>query len=344
MKAAIYNPYLDTLGGGERYSVCFGLALSKMGYDVDLYWVDTSIKKSIEDRFGLSLKKINIVEDIKRGSGYDLCFWVSDGSIPLMHARNNFIHFQIPFKDVDGKSLINRMKLFRVKKIICNSYFTKKVIDKEYGVNSVVLYPPVSVNDFKPAKRKENIILSVGRFSQLAQAKRQDVLISAFRRLYKSHEKCKDFKLVLVGGADVGASEYVKKLMHLSSGLPVEIHTSVDYQMLRNYYAKAKIFWSASGFGVDEVKSPQKVEHFGISLVEAMASGIVIFAYDAGGHKEIIENEVNGFLWNSQSELIRKTCDLILDFDRSKEIVKNAIKRSKDFSLGVFFNEVSNII
>jgi len=78
-------------------------------------------------------------------------------------------------------NLINKMKFIRIEKVICNSFFTKKFVDIEYGINSIVIYPPVDVVKIKP-KRKENIILSVGRFSQLTQAKRQDVLIRTFKR------------------------------------------------------------------------------------------------------------------------------------------------------------------
>ena len=51
MIAAIYDPYLDTLGGGERYAMTFGLALLDMGFEVDIFWDDTKIQEKIEKRF-----------------------------------------------------------------------------------------------------------------------------------------------------------------------------------------------------------------------------------------------------------------------------------------------------
>ncbi|MCX6704821.1 MAG: hypothetical protein NT162_00575, partial [Candidatus Woesebacteria bacterium] len=168
MRAAIYNPYLDTLGGGERYTMTFAKVLAKNGYQVDVEWKDIRIKKILENRFGFNLDGINIVDCINKGDGYDLCFWVSDGSIPILHARNNILHFQVPFHDVGGKSLINKMKFFRINKIVCNSLFTKRIIDREYGVESLVIHPPVDTLSIKP-KRKEKIILFVGRFSQILQ-------------------------------------------------------------------------------------------------------------------------------------------------------------------------------
>ena len=78
MRAAIYNPYLDTLGGGERYTMAFAQSLVKKGFRVNVQWKNTSIKKKLEERFGIKLDGIFFVKDIKRGEGYDICLWLSD--------------------------------------------------------------------------------------------------------------------------------------------------------------------------------------------------------------------------------------------------------------------------
>ncbi len=277
MRAAIYNPYLDTFGGGERYSMAFAQSLAKKGYRVNVHWRNSSIKKKLEDRFGIELDNVYFVKDIKRGDGYDICFWVSDGSIPLLRARKNILHFQIPFKNIGGRTLLNRMKLFRINSIVCNSKFTKKYIDKEFGVKSIVIYPPVDVEKLKP-KRKENLIISIGRFSQLTQAKRQDILIRAFKKIYDFGFR--DWKLILAGGVEVGVTDYVKNLRGKAKGYPIEIIESPSWKAIRKMYGKAKIFWSASGYGIDEKKEPKRVEHFGITVVEAMAGGAVPFNGD----------------------------------------------------------------
>ena len=227
-KAAFFNPYLDTMGGGERYTLSFAKVLADLGWMVEIEWQDPSIKGKLETRFGQNLKALNFISDIKNGSGYDLCFWVSDGSIPLLRSRQNILHFQVPFQDVDGKSLFNRMKFYRINIIICNSVFTKKVIDQEYGVNSAVIYPPVDVTKVKP-KRKENLILYIGRFSELVQAKRQDILIDIFKKFSK---KSIDWKLVLAGGVEVGAGEYIKRLKKQAEGQQIEILEGIDYKSL----------------------------------------------------------------------------------------------------------------
>lgn len=341
MKAAIFNPYLDTLGGGERYTLSFAKVLIANGYDVDLEWKDEKIVKALENRFGLSLDGLNIVQDIKRGDGYDLCFWVSDGSIPALKARKNLLHFQVPFHDVNGNTLINKMKLFRINKIICNSVFTKNVIDKEFGVNSLVVYPPVGTRELK-SKRKENIILSVGRFSGLLQSKHQDVLIETFKNLYDSG--LKDWKLILAGGSEVGDNKYSEMLTNISEGYPVEIVKSPSFKVLKDLYGRAKIFWSASGFGEDETVNPEKVEHFGITLVEALTCQSVPIVFNAGGHKEIIQNGENGFLWNTEAELNDITERLLKDKSLFRKVLLNTVESSKKYNYEKFESDINKIL
>ena len=69
MKAAIYNPYLDTLGGGERYTLTFAQVLTEIGYKVSIEWRDKGIIEKAQKRFGLDLKNIEVLPDIKKGDG-----------------------------------------------------------------------------------------------------------------------------------------------------------------------------------------------------------------------------------------------------------------------------------
>jgi len=245
MKAAIYNPYLDTLGGGERYTLTFAKVLAEIGYDVDIEWKEKSILDKLSKRFGLKFpSNLKIVDSVNRGENYNLIFWVSDGSIPTLRAIKNYIHFQFPFHDVNGSSLLNKMKLFRVNKIICNSKFTKNVIDKEYKVDSTVLYPPVGTDIYKP-KRKINQLCYVARFSNLTQNKGHDVLIKQFKKLVKE-KKFQDWKLVLAGGVEVGSDVNLKNLKKLASGANIEFVESPSLEVLKDIFGKSKIFWLIS--------------------------------------------------------------------------------------------------
>lgn len=341
MRAAIFNPYLDTLGGGERYTLFFASTLVKLGWQVDIEWKDKEILGSIENRFGIKPEGISIVESIERGSGYDLCFWVSDGSIPTLSARKNILHFQVPFAGVNGKSLLNKMKLFRINSIVCNSYFTKKAIDAEYGVNSIVIYPPVDVDSFR-SRNKENVILFVGRFSGLLRSKGQKTLVAAFRKLYDGG--IKDWKLILAGGVEIGEGGLINTLSKMAKGYPVEIVKSPKFDEIKKLYGKAKIFWSASGFGNDEVKNPSGVEHFGITVVEAMAAGAIPIVLNAGGHKEIVKDGINGFTFTKVSGLLGKTRKVIEAKGLYTKISAQAKIDSREFSNEKFEEKIKELI
>ncbi len=125
-KAALFDPYLDTLGGGERYLVGIARVLESLGFEVFLEWKERDIVDKLEKRFGTRLDKTSVVGSIKRGLGFDFCFWFSDGSIPLLLARKNFIHFQVPFKNVGGRSIKNKIKFLSIDRSIVQFSFYKR--------------------------------------------------------------------------------------------------------------------------------------------------------------------------------------------------------------------------
>lgn len=347
-KAGFFDPYLDTLGGGERYTLTLAEHLSHHGWSVDVFWDDQGIREKVETRFNLDLKDVKFLpqrQDFfkkgRLGADYDFFFWLSDGSIPWLSSRCNFLHFQVPFHGVGGRSLWNRIKLKKIHHIVCNSYFTKKFIDREYRVNAQVIYPPVDIESFSPGQKK-NHILAVGRFSQLLQAKSQDLLITSFKKLYD--QGLKDWQLILAGATDIGGQEFFQKLKKQAQGYPIKILADIDFKTLKNLYAEAKIFWSASGFSIDEEKFPEKVEHFGITIVEAMAAGCVPLLVAKGGAKEIIKEGKIGFLWEQETELIKLTRVLTDNPQNFQTLSKAVIKLSRTFSKKRFCEEFDEII
>ncbi len=348
-KAGIYDPYLDTLGGGERYTMTVAHCLAQKGWQVEIFWEDRGVGKRLEKRLGIDLRKIRFVPNIFKEKffkkqqlmkDYDLLFFLSDGSVPFLFAKKNLLHFQVPFHDVGGRKPLNRIKLKKMEAVVCNSLFTKKFIDKEYGVKSKVVYPPVAVEEFKPGKKKD-IILSVGRFSRLMQAKRQDVLVDAFSQMAKNLD---GWQLVLAGGTDVGKDKAFERLKEKAEGLPIEIKENPPFLELKKLYTQAKIFWTAAGFDVDENKEPERVEQFGITTVEAMAAKCVPVVIRKGGQPEIVKHNQNGLLWRSRQELIEQTLKLIKDEKLREKLAKKGQKRAQDFSQERFCREIQKII
>lgn len=341
MKVGVFSPYLGTMGGGERYILSAVEFFLNRNDTVEIFSNDKITYSEIKDRFDLDLSKAVSKKQWDRWMstiGYDLMFFVSDGSIPTSLAAKNILHFQVPFSYKNQITILNRIKLSRFNWLICNSEFTKKFVDRTYGVKSEVVYPPVDVEKFKSGK-KENMILSVGRFFAPLQAKKQEVLINVFTKM-----KIPGWRLVLIGGVEKGLVDRVTELRALAGKNPVEIITDVKFETLREYYSRSKIYWHAAGFGENLEQFPERAEHFGISTVEAMSAGCVPIVFAGGGQKEIVDNEQTGFLWNDTNELVSMTRKMVEDEHRRKLVAGRAVKSSIQFSKEKFFQNLERLL
>ena len=59
-RAALYDPYLDTLGGGERYVLAIMKELEQAGYEIDIIW-NQDLSKEIKDRLRFDFSPSNFV-------------------------------------------------------------------------------------------------------------------------------------------------------------------------------------------------------------------------------------------------------------------------------------------
>lgn len=352
-KALIFDPYLDTLGGGERYCLTFATALISLGYSVELAWNSPETLKAAENRFGLDLSKIKVNK-----KAYEMCtgkssffkkiiftmrfgliFWISDGSLPFLFSKNNLIHLQVPFKTLGGNSFVNKIKTLFVHKFVYNSRFTANVHETHLPKNkSFILYPPIDVESFHPEK-KEDIILSVARFDSPSHSKRQDILIDAFKILNKSYP---DYQLFLAGGS-FGTSDTLEKLKAQAGSLPVKFLVNPDFEKLKNLYAKSKFFWHAAGYEIDDKQHPEKVEHFGMTTVESMSAGCIPVVMARGGQKEII-SDGNGVLFETIQDLAKQTEKLIKNSVLAESYSKSAIKTSEKYSTKHFIEKISSLL
>ncbi len=357
MKIGIFDPYLDDLGGGEKYMMTIAQCLAK-GHKVSVFWDDKRGVNELLRRFSLDLSgvefaknifspKIGLIQRVLETRKYDIIIVLSDGSIPFTLSKKTFIHFQQPvFTRLNLKS---KFKLSRIAGIFCNSNFTKSFIDKTFNINSKILYPPIEIK--KKNVKKENVILHVGRFRvkdvtvsglPIGDYKKQAVMIKVFKKMIEDGlENWKFILAVSVQNEDQGEFEFLKRE---AEGYPIEFRINNTNNELWDYYSKAKIYWHASGFGEDLNRHPEYAEHFGISTVEAMGAGAVPVVINAGGQKEIVEDGASGFLWDTIEDLIRKTNELIENPSLWQKMSKDAEKRSEKFSGERFCKELEEII
>lgn len=317
-KIAVFDPYLDVLGGGEKHILSIAQVFEEYGYTIDLLWDDDKILDRLKKHLHVTFNKARVIpsfiyssfiQKTMKTKNYDYFFYVTDGSYFFSLARRNYIFSMYPQESLYRRTALNSLKWSRWS-VIANSYFTKSFIDKWTGKKSEVIYPYIDILPFDKVQsfKKDKIILTVGRFFKHLHAKRQDIIIKAFKQLQQKYEVFKEFKLYLIGGLKKEDENYFRELVNLAGeNKNIIFLPNASYETVANYYRKALFYWHAAGYGVDESQHPESVEHLGMTPLEAMASGCIVFCHASGGTKEMIKNGNNGFVYNTVNELIDNT-------------------------------------
>lgn len=355
MTIGIYDPYLDDLGGGEKYMMTIAQCLSQ-DHQVSLFWNNRHDLEELTERFfldvtNISLKKnifaptVSFVERSRETKKYDVIIFLSDGSIPVVLSKKLFLHIQQPLEMIPQLSVKNKLKLSRVNGIFYNSEFTKSFNEKLFKqVKSSIIYPPVQI--LAKEVPKENIILHVGRFRVknvgLEDFKKQGVMLDAFKEMVD--QGLTGWKFVLAASVKKADEEKFHMLQERAKGYPIHFLVNKNNEALWESYNKAKIYWHASGYGEDLEKHPEFAEHFGISTVEAMGAGAVPVVINSGGQKEIVTDGKNGLLWDTIGELQAKTTQLMEEPTLLQSLSKKAQLRAKDFSKEVFCDAIKNLV
>lgn len=217
--------------------------------------------------------------------------------------------------------------------ITANSKFTQKYIKKYWSRDSEIIYP-ISDTMREDGSVKKNIILNVGRFfhnNGITHHKRQDFLIDTFVKMKDLHNE--GWELHFAGTVNDNAQDmhYVVDLLRRSDGYPVYLHLDSPLPSLKRLYSSARIYWHATGYGVSKSLNPERQEHFGISTVEAMSTGAIPVVIRSAGQQEVVTEGFDGFLWQSEKELMQKTRDLINLKDQI-DLTANAIKTASKYN------------
>ncbi|MBI2596206.1 glycosyltransferase family 4 protein [Candidatus Daviesbacteria bacterium] len=356
MKIAIYSPYLDTAGGGEKYILTVAETLSEkarvdilLDKHLQLVGPDSIIEKN-KILHNIDFSGINFInapigslwsffERIFFFKKYDFLFYLTDGSIFFSTAKKNVIHFQVPFENTKALGFWGGFKLKSWDLAVYNSYFTKELVEHTWPIKGKVIYPPVNTELFKTLKKKKQIV-SVGRFFGFDKGKKQLLLINIFKQLVKD-KKITGWSLHLAGGAQESDKKYIDQLKSNAKGFEIYFYPNIPLGKLVKLYGESQIYWHAAGFGEQD---PKRFEHFGITTVEAMASGCVPIVINLGGQKEIVENGQSGFLWDNPAELKTVTLKVIKDSQLMLKLSKAAQQKSKTFAKEKFDEQINSLV
>lgn len=231
-----------------------------------------------------------------------------------------------------------RARMSSYQQHICNSAFTQRWLRRYWGVDSDILYPPLR-REFGQEK-KEKRIVSVGRFDP--HIKNYTAMVRAFIALCDAGLRGWEY-LVIGGLNDHGdpafhreSVAHLEALKSQAAGYPVSFLTNLGGSELKHVLETSSVFWHAAGHGVDAMKYPGRMEHFGIVTTEAMAAGCVPVVFGGGGQPEIVRHNANGYLWNEPGELVNFTRFLTENGAALREMSENARSGAARFSKDAF--------
>jgi len=367
MKIAIFHNYMDNIGGAELVDLILARELL-----ADIY--TTNIDKDKIEKMGFttdnifSIGKIPINAPFKQESAYwkfrnlnlknKYDFYIIAGDWAMsgaVHNKPNLWYVYSPIRElydlnkyirenivpsvylgninkyifdawVFYRKFLNRQDLKHVEKIICISENVKNRVAKYLGRNSKIIYPPTETQKYF-YKKTGDFWLSVNR---LIGNKRIDMQLRAFAKIPNE-------KLVIVGSYE-NSKHFEVYARHCQKIKPknVEMRSWISEKELAGLYANCKGFLTTA---IDE--------DYGMTPVEAMASGKPVIAPNEGGYKETIINGKTGILIDNITEykLAEAVKKLGKEIDENPEKYKNAcIEQAKNFDTKIFIEKIKKLI
>ena len=163
--------------------------------------------------------------------------------------------------------------------VLTNSGYTRNAISNAFNIDAKILYPPVDVETFQEIALKSNqrdgMVLVISR---IAPDKQIENAIEV-ARIMRGRGIGKI--MTIAGNLHYYDLQYYQQMKNMIADYDlsdyVSLQTNISFSRLIQLMQLAKVYFH-----------PRIDEHFGISIVEAMASGLVPVVSNIGGHTEFV--------------------------------------------------------
>lgn len=276
------------------------------------------------------MKEYNI--DIVHTHRYVMQYAIPAAIMAGVKVRIHTVH-NIATKEVDGYRRILAHFFFKHCSVIPVSIspLIQESVVKEYNITkeqTPVIYNGSDLNkcliktDYRDSK--PFTIVHIGRFNP---QKNHSVIIDAAQKLKEEGLK---FVIKLIGGA---GNEEQRKQEVKQKGLDNEINFCGLQGNVFPFLQSADCFIL-----------PSLYEGMPVTLVEAMGCGLPIIASSVGGVPDMIESGKTGLLIKPNAEELTSAIKRLIKNEKLRESLgKNALTKSKDFSVERMFNGYDNV-
>jgi glycosyltransferase involved in cell wall biosynthesis len=343
--AAVFTPYALTPGGGERYLLTLAALLARHSVVTVVTPHPYSLLRlrNLGQEFGVDLSHLRYSTEaaFAEAPSPDLMVTMGNHVIPPVPARGkaNIFLCQFPFRMSELPKPIDRALFANYDAVVVYSRYTAAHF---YAALNALQLPQIALRIVNPpvqlitgdCAKKQRTILSVGRFFVGGHSKRHDALISSFKTICDQFEEPVELHLA---GSSTPAPEHMDYLASLkasSEGYPIHFHVNCSASELHSLYRDAFVYWHGAGIDANLSAEPEKAEHFGISIVEAMSAQAIPFALNSGGPREIIDDGETGFLYDSVETMMGLTLGIFSKAERprAERIMRAAGLRAYHFS------------
>ena len=221
----------------------------------------------------------------------------------------------------------------------------KETWDKLHKSNKLfILYPPCSISLYKECSKNENrqnIIVSFAQFRPEKNQIMQIKILSQLKRKLSIYPELEDLELHLIGGVRNSEDQKIfddlqKYARQLGIEQYVKFFENASIEQITEEFSKAKI-------GIHTMID----EHFGITLIEMMAAGLIVVTHNSAGAKnDILVNEGDmkpGFLVNNENEYVAQIEEILVRYDDIKgQMINSSTQRAEKFSDETFQEKFLN--